>query len=353
MTGLSGRVSDPHTTPLSIMDATTRASAHAKAILLGEHAVVHGGPAISLPVHSLTLTATVTATDRPLWIDSVLYRGPVAAAPQLLAAPITAITATLERIGVPPAGLAVRIDGEIPAERGLGSSAAVAAAISTAVAAHHGVALDDDTRFALVQAAERVAHGNPSGLDARSVVSPGPMWFRQGASRPLPSRFAGVFVIADTGVHGRTREAVTAVGALKAAEPARIDAVLARIDAHTAAAVHDLAADDRTALGQRMSAVHDLLRELTVSSAELDALVAAAHAAGALGAKLTGGGRGGCVLALAADEPQATRVAAALRDAGAERTWLLHAAVTAADVAEADAPAGAPAVDATAKDAAE
>ncbi len=329
MAGLSGRVSDlsdPWTSPVSMTDAATRARAHAKVILLGEHAVVHGGPAIALPVHGLTLTASVTSTERPLWIDSVLYRGPVAAAPTLLAAPITAITATLQRLGAPATGLTVRVDGEIPAERGLGSSAAVAAAIITAIAAHHAVSFDDDERFALVQAAERVAHGNPSGLDARAVVCEAPMWFQAGAARPLHCAFGGVFVIGDSGVHGRTREAVTAVGALKAAEPERVGAMLARIDQHAAAAAHDLARDQRRALGERMSAVHELLRELSVSSAELDALVAAAREAGALGAKLTGGGRGGCVLALADDEPAAARIAAALRAAGAERTWLLHPA---------------------------
>ena len=322
MAALSGRVSD--LTRRAATDAETSASAHAKVILVGEHAAVHGGPAITLPVHSLTLTASVTATARPLWIDSVLYRGPAAAAPALLAAPVTAIGATLEHLGVPASGLAVRIDGEIPAERGLGSSAAVAAAISAAVARHHGVELDPRTHFDLVQAAERVAHGNPSGLDARSVVAQTPIWFQSGDVRALHSDLRGVFVIGDTGVHGRTREAVTAVGALKQADPDRVGGVLARIDAHTRGAAADLAADDRAGLGRRMFAVHDLLRELTVSSPELDALVAAARAAGALGAKLTGGGRGGCVLALADDHAAAVRVAAALRAAGAERTWLLH-----------------------------
>ncbi|GAA3765771.1 mevalonate kinase [Microbacterium kribbense] len=325
MARLSGRLQDPGPdTAAQRVVAQVSASAHAKVILLGEHAVVYGGPAVALPVHSLTLTASVTRTDRPLWIDSVLYRGPVAAAPAQLNAPVTAITATLAALGAPHAGLAVRIDGEIPAERGLGSSAAVAAAISAAVARSCGVELDEQALFALVQTAERVAHGNPSGLDARSVVSETAMWFRAGQVRRLGSTFGGVFVIADTGQTGGTRGAVADVAALKAAEPARIGGILARIDAHTTAAARDLAADDRVSLGRRMAETHELLRALTVSSPQLDHLVAAAHAAGALGAKLTGGGRGGCLLALADTDADATRVAAALRAAGAERTWLLH-----------------------------
>jgi len=327
MAALSGRVSDAWTRPSPTVGAAAveaTGSAHAKVILLGEHAVVHGAPAIALPVHGLTLTATVTRTDRPLWIDSVLYRGPIAGAPELLAAPVTAITETLRHVGAPATGLAVRIDGEIPAERGLGSSAAVAAAIATAVARSHGIDLDDAARFDLTQAAERVAHGRPSGLDARSVVSETPVWFQAGEARALTSALGGVFVIADTGLRGRTREAVGDVAALLAAEPDRIRGILHRIHEHTEAAVADLAADDRASLGARMSDTHALLRELTVSNPQLDRLVASATAAGALGAKLTGGGRGGCVLALADTDEVAERVASALRENGAERTWMLH-----------------------------
>ncbi|WP_084516077.1 mevalonate kinase [Microbacterium luticocti] len=323
MAGVTGRVILPTAAPAQ-PSASGVGTAHAKVILLGEHAVVHGAPAIALPVHSLTLQASATHTDRDLWIDSVLYRGPVADAPDLLAAPVTALTATLRFVGAAATGLSVRIDGEIPAERGLGSSAAVAAAISTAVARAHGVDLDPHEQFELIQAAERVAHGTPSGLDARSVVSAAPMWFRAGQAQPLPSAFGGVFVIADTGVHGRTREAVAGVAALKAAEPARVAGILARIQQHTEQAAADLAGDDRGALGARMRDTHALLRELTVSSPHLDRLVAAADTAGALGAKLTGGGRGGCVLALADTDDDARRIAAALRENGAERTWMLR-----------------------------
>lgn len=325
MGGLSGRVSDAWTRPSPAIGASpdhASATAHAKVILLGEHAVVHGAPAIALPVHSLTLTASVTRTDRPLWIDSVLYRGPIAAAPDLLAAPVTAITETLRFVGAPASGRAVRIDGEIPAERGLGSSAAVAAAIAAAVARSHGVELDSAQRFALTQAAERVAHGTPSGLDARAVVSQTPVWFQTGTARALESALGGVFIIADTGLRGRTREAVADVAALKAAEPARVGGILNEIREHTEAAVADLAADDRESLGARMSRTHALLRELTVSNPQLDRLVASAQTAGALGAKLTGGGRGGCVLALADTADAAETVARAMRASGAERTWI-------------------------------
>lgn len=324
MTSMSGRLTLPGHDRASAAGRPATATSHAKAILMGEHAVVHGGPAIALPVRALTLTATAQAADGPTCIDCVLHSGSLDDAPESLAATSTAVHATLEHFGVADMAVDVRVAGAIPAERGLGSSAAAAAAVSAAIARSLGHHLDADTHFALVQAAERVAHGNPSGLDARTVVAASPIWFRQGAVQPVLVRLNAVFVIADTGVTGGTRAAVQDVARLRDAEPERVGAILARIDAHTAGAVDDLAAGDAAPLGARMFAVHDLLRELTVSSPDLDRLVEAARTAGALGAKLTGGGRGGCMLALARDEAQAGDIADALRAAGAADTWMLR-----------------------------
>lgn len=299
-------------------------SAHAKVILLGEHAVVHGGPAIALPVGALRLTAFARRSEGEVQVESSLYTGPLSGLPGTLAAPARALTATLEHCGRPLQGLTVRVEGEVPSERGLGSSAAVAAAISGAVAQWCGVTLGRDEHFELVQIAERVAHGNPSGLDARAVAAHTPIWFHRGEVRALSVRPGTHFVIADTGITGNTREAVSDVAALKTAEPERITAIIERIGAHTEAAVAELERGDLVSLGSRMFDTHELLRELTVSSPELDHLVEAARQAGALGAKLTGGGRGGCVLALAASEAEAQTLAQALQVAGARGTWILN-----------------------------
>lgn len=305
--------------------AVATASAHAKAILLGEHAVVHGAPAIVLPVHALELSVEVTRGAGPLRVESELYRGPADSASARLAAPITAITETLKTLGLAPDGLCVRISGHVPPERGLGSSAAVAAALSAAVATFAGVELTAEEHFELIQAAERVAHGSPSGLDARGVVAGGPVWFEGGTTRELPVGLGTSFVVADTGVFGGTRSAVAAVRRLREEQPARVEAILEEIAQITRDGAVDLELDRRAELGERMTACHRLLSELTVSSAELDGLVDAALGAGALGAKLTGGGRGGCALVLAPEPDAAPHIAAALEAAGAARTWTIDA----------------------------
>jgi len=133
-------------------------------------------------------------------------------------------------------------------------------------------------------------------------------------------------VLADTGVPSRTRDAVGAVRAAWQAAPERYEACFDAIDALVAAAREALAAGDAPALGRLMDANQERLVELGVSSPELDALVAAARAAGAWGAKLSGGGRGGFMLTLVPPERQAD-VAAALSAAGA---WQVLTTVVAA-----------------------
>jgi len=302
---------------------TGRASSHGKTILIGEHAVVYGAPALVLPVIDAVVVATVTPIDdaEGHHLESTVHTGPLDLAPAAVMPTVTAVTATLRHFGVTDRRFHVRVDSEVPTARGMGSSAAVAAAVTAAVADALGETLDAEGHHRLIQECERVAHGRPSGLDARGVVADAPVWFEGGRIEPveLGARFA--FVVADTGVPGHTREAVSAVRARHDADPDGTGAVIDRIGALARRARATLVDGDAQALGATMDAAHELLSDLDVSSDDLDRLVGAARAADALGAKLTGGGRGGCVIALATDVDHADRIAAALRGAGAAATW--------------------------------
>ncbi len=317
-------------------------AAHAKAILFGEHAVVYGAPAIAIPVDSLTAEATIErGGPAGLRIASSLYTGPVDGAPARLTPVVTAIRASLERAGLAELarseagasaadagavahGALVTIASSIPHERGLGSSAAVAAAIARAAFDLAGAELDGETLFDLIQTAERVAHGKPSGIDARTVAATGAIRFTRGAVAPIRIGAPLILAFADTGHPGSTAQAVGSVQALREREPASTDALLSRLAEIAEHSIEDLAAGDRAAVGAAMSEAHAILHRVGVSSDHLDAIVAAACAAGASGAKLTGGGLGGCVIAVASSTAHAEQIGAAMRDAGAERTWTVE-----------------------------
>lgn len=297
-------------------------SAHAKAILFGEHAVVYGAPAIAVPIEELAAEARVDAgTGDRLRIESELFSGDAAAAPAVLQPVVTAIHAALAYCNLSNAGIRVQILSAIPHSRGLGSSAAVAAAIARAVTNWAEVQLTTAGLYDIVQQAERVAHGNPSGLDARAVTSNGAIRFDFGAVSPVRIGAPLSFVLADTGIAGSTAEAVGAVRKRREQDPQRMDELIGRLSDIAEGSIDDLARGDRAAIGSRMRQAHEALNMIGVSSESLDRLVNAAHRAGALGAKLTGGGLGGCIIALAHSSAHAEELGSVLRNAGATRTW--------------------------------
>lgn len=297
-------------------------TAHAKAILFGEHAVVYGAPAIAVPLHQLEVETAIRPTPgSELRIESELFAGTASSAPEVLRPVITAVRAALAAVDAEDEPVQLRVRSAIPHGRGLGSSAAVAAAIARAAADLFGTELDADAFHEIVQRAERVAHGNPSGIDARAVSAAGPIRFHGGSARPTGVGAPLTFVLADSGVPGSTAAAVAGVRERRAADPAPMDRAISQLADIAEGSVLDLELGDRSALGSRMLEAHALLGRIGVSTVQLDALVEAARAAGAHGAKLTGGGLGGCVLALAESEAQAEHIALALRSTGAPRTW--------------------------------
>ncbi|WP_291796163.1 mevalonate kinase [Brevibacterium sp.] len=319
--GPTGTAAAPTAAPAAVRTTPAVGTAHAKAILFGEHSVVYGSPAVAIPLTSLNATARITAGTGGLRIDSDLYSGAAADAPPRLQPLIAAVQSACARTGADPDLLALELTSSIPYERGLGSSAAVAVAVARAVAALTATRLDEDEVHEVVMAAERIAHGRSSGLDGRTVASSSPIRFQNGVVTPVEVGGTFEFVLADSGHAGSTSEAVGSVRARMEDSPSEVGAVLNRLGALAEGSLRRLAAGDVAGLGEQMDDAHALLAELGVSDASLETLVAAARGAGAAGAKLTGGGRGGCVLTLARDGAHAAHIAETLRAAGAARTW--------------------------------
>ncbi|MCR2053160.1 mevalonate kinase [Actinomyces bowdenii] len=309
---------DPHSAPGREGHGRT----WAKAILLGEHSVVYGHPAIAVALHDLRMEATATPITGPSHLASLGYSGPLASSPQGFACVARAFEAAREFAGRMDQSFAIATRSNFPHERGLGSSAAASGAIIRAVLDACGRSASAEELFALTQMAEQVAHGRPSGLDAAATCAPGPIRFQGGRMTPLSQRIEGAcLVIADSGVHGSTRQAVEGLRARYEQDAQGIGALIGRLGELTTTAEVALDEGEAPSLGAAMDQAHAILAELELSLPVLDRLTAAARGAGALGAKLTGGGLGGCIIALAGDPGAAGRIGSALRQAGAATTW--------------------------------
>jgi mevalonate kinase len=300
------------------------ATAPGKAILFGEHAVVYGRPALAVPVTQVQATATLTPTAADgFWIEAPdlgrRYAIDVAEAGDPLAVAVALALADWRVGGQPLPPAILRVSSTIPIAAGLGSGAAVATAVVRVLAAWLHLDLDPGDVSALVFETEKLLHGTPSGIDNTVIAFGQPVYFMKGhAPEPIRAAHAFQLLIADTGRPSPTKVTVGDVRAAYEREPKRLNRLFDGIGEIAAAARGKIEAGQPEALGPLMTRNHALLRDLGVSSPELDRLVEQACAAGALGAKLSGGGRGGNMLALI-DDVTAGPVRTALLAAGATR----------------------------------
>jgi mevalonate kinase len=303
------------------------ASAPGKVILFGEHAVVHGIPAIAAPVSSVRATCTIDPQPPYTGITLSAPSLPVGFRPIDFAQPADAFSQTLRlafralRTAFTDARLTLTSD--IPIASGMGSGAAIAAAMMRAISAYLNTTLPPDRLNALIYEVEKLHHGTPSGIDNTVIVYERVIGFqRQHPVIYLPVARPFMLLIGDTGHAASTREAVAGVHALRAHSPEQVTACFDEIREISLQARRLIAHPDGSlyALGELMNRNHSLLQALTVSSPALDMLTQVARDAGAFGAKLSGGGRGGIMIALV-DAARQDRVRQALVHAGAVRVF--------------------------------
>ena len=301
----------------------TKASAPGKIILFGEHAVVYGRPALAVPVTQVQVDVEVSDGSRPgIWIDApdINVHAELNTLPSdhPLAA---AIHNFLFLSGVSPfPSLDIKISSTIPVASGLGSGAAVTVALVRALASHLHHSMTDEEVNAFTYEIENLHHGTPSGIDNTVVTYAEPVYFiKEQSIETFRASQLFTIVIGDTGFPASTKESVEDVRRLWMTDKPRWETVFDKIGEISLAARRAIEAGKDELLGELMNQNHALLQELTVSSKELDRLVEAARDAGAMGAKLSGGGRGGNMIALV--EPDNIEpVARSLKDAGARNT---------------------------------
>lgn len=301
-------------------------SAPGKLILCGEHAVVYGQPAIAIPVDGVRATAHITAQEQEGVVFDAADLGERWRLEDRPEHPLSRLfVATLQRLGHrEPPPLRIELHSSIPVASGMGSGAALAAALVEALAVYIRGAEDRQLSpqqvAELVFESERFYHGTPSGIDNTVVSYRYPIWFQRTPTVPIiePITVGGcaTLVVGDTGVRASTRTMVEHVRAGWRADPLTFDHLFAQIGQIVQSVRQLLGAGDMHAVGQLLDHNQRLLDQLGVGSLELQRLLEAARGAGAWGAKLSGGGGGGVMLALV-DAQGADTVRRALREAGA------------------------------------
>ena len=307
------------------------AAAPGKIILFGEHAVVYGRPAIAVPVAGVRARAMISADPRAAEgrvriqapdinleadLDKLPGSHPLAAA----------LRAVLSDLGLPRSPAChIRIKSTIPVASGLGSGAAVTVALIRAYSAFLGKPLPDEKVNALAFEIEKLHHGTPSGIDNTVITYAMPVYFQRKPTGPIIETFnvpqPFQIVIGDTGVRSPTAVSVRDVNKGWQAETEYFERLFDQIGSITEDARKMIEAGQPSRLGALMDENQALLVQMGVSSPPLDRLIQAARFAGAFGAKLSGGGRGGNMIALVNDNI-AEVVRQALKDAGAVRTLL-------------------------------
>ncbi len=288
-----------------------------KAILINEHFVVYGVPAVAVPVF------------RPVEVSVELHRpgkgirlwGFPGAGKGGDGEMVQAARAVMQGLGIDPepGELRIRCRDDLPNWSGLGSSAGFCVALARALCEALGRSCPDETINRAAYQGERIFAANPSGIDNTVATYGRSLWYVRGRTPPWEwIRTAGPLrlVIGSSGLPASTREQVERVARFKEERPSVFSALLEEAGALVRKARGELEVGDWPSLGESMNQGHAMLRRLGVSHGVLDEMVAFCLREGALGAKLTGAGGGGCMIALVEDAELGTRIAAGLQRMG-------------------------------------
>jgi mevalonate kinase len=302
------------------------ARAPGKIILSGEHFVVLGAPAVAMAIDMYS-EAHVTPkgepgvdvdADIPLRFLGGKSGNPVVPDPRELLRPLQlAAEVTMKQVGSGNRGLQLNVECEIPVAAGLGSSASTTVAIISAVARSRQIELSKQAIFKLAFVPENYLHGKPSGVDQASCIYGGMIQFNRPFNvKTVRPEKEPVLLVCDTGIHHATKTLVGGVVKKSQKERSDFQDYIAKVREISAGVAKALRKGNDEDLGILMYQNHDFLRKIGVSHPMLDHLVEVARREGALGAKLTGAGGGGCIIVLNKSKAARDRISRVLRREG-------------------------------------
>ena len=300
---------------------------YGKTILFGEHFVVYGLPAIASALGSYT-TAEVKVVNGKGWEVIDLRPATPDYKEKKYDEAMQSIKNVIEHMNIDVGcqKLEITFSGDLIAASGVGASAAQATSLARAINDSFTLMLDDEKINEAAYEGEKAYHGTPSGIDNTASTYGGLIWFVKNLNggknimEVLQSPKKMLLVIANSGITASTTEVVSDVRKLKKAFPEKFEKIFSDYKALSKKAKEALLKSDDVSIGKLMNKNHELLQDITVSNEINDKLVEIAINNGALGAKLTGTGRGGLVIALARNEGIQENISKAIEMEGYE-TW--------------------------------
>ena len=293
---------------------------YGKVILFGEHFVVYGIPSIVSAI-AMKTEATVKERDKPGWDLKDERPATPGYKEEKLEQQKDSINRVLKAAGVDTSkkGLDIWIGGDLLAASGVGASAASCTALARALNSTFDLGFDDAKINELAYEGEKGYHGNPSGIDNTAATYGGLLWFirdEKNVIERIKTKEPVEIVMGNTGIVADTKAAVAGVKEKKEKDPELYDEIFVdALDIVMQARVA-LENSDMETIGELMDQNHQLLQEIGVSHEKLDFLVELAREKGAWGAKMTGGGLGGYMVALTPGKELQEEVASAMEDAG-------------------------------------
>ena len=290
---------------------------HSKIILIGEHSVVYGYPAIAIPLKKIEIECTIEEAKSNFFYDETDTLS-------------VAIFTALKYLKKENEKIKYKITSQIPQKRGMGSSAAVSIAAIRAIFNYFRENLEDELLEKLVNTAEIVAHKTPSGLDAKTCLSDKAIRFvkNKGFSY-IDLNLDAYLVIADTGIYGNTGEAIQNVKNLGSKAELSLKKLGRLTDEMTRILTGNIENKEEkirrekiSKIGEIMTAANTELGKLNITIEKTELFVKTAIENGAAGAKISGGGLGGCVIALAENLEIMEKVKDGFTKCEAENIWV-------------------------------